>query len=148
MAHISVLVDGHDSSQKWSLLAVIAFLIKLTQFEKTGSLGKNFVTFTFLLVESEVFLPFNKEIELNLIRNQNREKVILSLNKFKTLKIIAIYITVRAFYIRNRLFKKAHSKSLHSTKLKYCIQLNIAPIAHSDFHSIYKIDSKKNIITR
>ena len=48
-------------------------------------MGKNFVTFT-LLVESEVFLPFNKEIELNLSRNRIREKVILNLKKFKNTK--------------------------------------------------------------
>ena len=73
------------------------FSLKVTQFEKTGSIGKTFislgnliinlhfrnqksitffVTFTLLLFDSGVCLPFNKRNELNLKRNHkpNREK--------------------------------------------------------------------------
>ena len=44
-----------------------------------------FVTFTLLLYDSEVWLPFKKENEVNLKRNQksNWEKSKLSMNKFE-----------------------------------------------------------------
>ena len=80
-----------------------AFLIKLTEFEKTGSIDKIFislgnliikfrfqnknliifiVTFTFLLFVKGVSLPFNEGNELNLKRNQksNRNKSRLKQN--------------------------------------------------------------------
>ena len=71
------------------------FLIKLTQFEKTGSIGKCFiplgdlkikfqfqnqktitffVTFTLLLFDEGVLLPFNKGNELNLKRKQVKQR--------------------------------------------------------------------------
>ena len=86
------------------------FLLKLTQFEKTGSISINFlslenltinfhfrknksitffVTFTILLFDSRVCLPFNNGNELNLKinRKSNRETSKLSENKFSLKKI-------------------------------------------------------------
>ena len=81
------------------------FVIKSNQFEKTGSIGKTFislgyliinfhfrnkrsitffVTFTFLMFDSGFCLRFNNVNALNLKRNHksNREKSKLSVNKF------------------------------------------------------------------
>ena len=81
------------------------FLLKLTQFEKTGSIGisfislgnliinfqfrnekfiKFFVNFTILLFDSGVCLPFNNRKALNLKINEksNRKKLKLGVNKF------------------------------------------------------------------
>ena len=81
------------------------FLFKVTLSEKTGSIGKTFislgnliinfhfrnqksitifVTFTILVIDKGVFLPFNNGNALDLKRNHesNREKSELSVNKF------------------------------------------------------------------
>ena len=81
------------------------FLLKLTQYEKTGSIGRTYislgyliiyfhfrnqksitfiVTFTFLLFDSGFCLPLNNGNALNLKRNHksNREKSKFSVNKF------------------------------------------------------------------
>ena len=84
-------------------------LIKLTKFQKTGSIGKTFislgnliinfhfrnsksinffVTVTFLLFDGGFCLPVNNRNALNLNRNHksNREKSKLSVNKFSRKK--------------------------------------------------------------
>ena len=81
-------------------------LLKLTKFQKTGSIGKTFislgnliinfqfrnsksitffVTVTFLLLDGGFCLPVNNRNALNLKRNHksNREKSKLSVNKFE-----------------------------------------------------------------
>ena len=92
------------------------FLIKIMQFEKTGSISKIFnsprnlkikfhfrksitffMTFTILLFDSGVCLPFNQEKDLNLKRNQksNSEILIFSVNKLRDFflkKTIATFI--------------------------------------------------------
>ena len=72
------------------------FLITLTQFEKTGSINKTFISLEILNIKLEtrshdlllfvggVCIPFNRRNELNFKnQNANRETSILSMNKLK-----------------------------------------------------------------
>ena len=85
------------------------FLLKLTQFEKTGSIRKNFIslgnlTFTLLLFDSRICLPFNKENALNLKKSQvkprkikiEREKILKPEKKIsKTfIRVFTTFITI------------------------------------------------------